>query len=52
LSQAPQPRARRYTVRLHFLEPDEVGPRQRAFTVSVQNQLQKQSVDIAAEVAA
>ena len=49
-SQSPQSRARRYTVRLHFLEPDEVDRGQRVFTVGVQDQRKKLSIDIAAEV--
>jgi hypothetical protein len=50
LSQTAQEQAKRYTVRLHFLEPDEVQPGQRAFTVAVQNAARTQAIDIVAEV--
>jgi outer membrane protein assembly factor BamB len=40
---------RRYTVRLHFAEPDDVWPGERVFQVKLQNELAIESLDIAKE---
>ncbi|HOX06362.1 MAG TPA: PQQ-binding-like beta-propeller repeat protein [Planctomycetota bacterium] len=41
--------ARRYTVRLHFCEPDRLGPGARVFDVRVQGKAALRNLDIAAE---
>jgi outer membrane protein assembly factor BamB len=40
---------RRYTVRLHFAEPDEVQPGQRLFQVKLQGETAIESLDVVAE---
>ena len=41
--------ARRYTVRLHFVEPDELKPGERVFDVAIQGRPVLQSFDVAKE---
>ena len=41
--------ARKYTVRLHFLEPDDVQPGERLFSVSVQGKKLLPSLDVVKE---
>ena len=40
---------RKYTVRLHFCEPDESQPGKRAFDVSLQGKVVVKNLDVAAE---
>jgi hypothetical protein len=45
----PDAAARQYTVRLHFLEPDDVQPGQRVFSVRLQDQERLPSLDVIIE---
>jgi len=42
-------KARSYTVRLYFLEPDNVQPEERVFDISLQGQVKMQALDVVRE---
>ncbi len=49
LAKRPKSPPLRYTVRLHFVEPDGAGPGERVFRVSLQGEPVIEALDIAAE---
>ncbi|CAN5778207.1 hypothetical protein BH23PLA1_BH23PLA1_28100 [soil metagenome] len=46
LQSGPDPPEKTYTVRLHFLEPDEVEPGQRVFDVALQGEQRESGLDV------
>jgi hypothetical protein len=45
----PKSPPQRYTVRLHFAEPDDAGPGERVFSVSLQGRCVAEALDVACE---